>query len=103
MKMVECTRNNTTPKVFYNYCKKKAEKLGIDLSCWSEYEDWADKNSGFPYFSNNHEDWDEPKRECGHWKAFDVQLYLQGAYNFIMEFNFDDDKKGTGYFYICES
>ena len=34
--------------------------------------------------------------------SYDYHLYLEKSYNFIMEFQFDDDNRGWGYMYIVE-
>ena len=34
---------------------------------------------------------------------YDWQMALQNSYNFIMEFEFDTETKGHGYFYVVET
>lgn len=43
-----------------------------------------------------------PIREAIKYQPYDVQLYLQNSYNFIMEFEFDTDKIGHGCMYAVE-
>ena len=103
MKECECTRYNITPKSFYNYCKNAAIKKGIDISGYTNFDEWANPSHPEEYHINKHEDWDEPKTETIKYMPYDMRIALQDCYNFIIEFNFDDDKKGQGYFYIKES
>lgn len=99
---IEIQRTNVTPKQFWNYCKKQMEKKGIDNSvCPDDFDDWA-----APYQEcnsyNKHEDWDVPQIELIRIKPFDMHLFLQNCWNFIMEFTFDDEKTGVGYMYATE-
>ena len=94
---IEIQRTNISARQFYTYCKKRlAEKVGIDIECWAEYEDWANPRETFS-ITSNHEDWDEPKREIVKIQPYEMQEYLQGVYNFIMEWN-----EGVGYLYHAE-
>lgn len=93
---VECNRNNISPRQFFTYCKRQFAKKGYDLESWTYYEDWEKPIQE----SDNkwkHEDWDVPALEICKTKPYDIQFYLQGAYNFIMEW-FD----GHGYMYAIE-
>ncbi len=100
---VECTRHNVSPCQFYSYCKKQfLKKARIDLEMWIEYNDWFNPMSSEEYHVNKHEEWDKPLKEIIKIKPYEYQMYLQNTYNFIMEFNFDDDKKGDGYMYAVE-
>ena len=103
---VEMMRTNVTPKEFYSYCKREFSRRtgGQDgLGNWlDDYETWSN-----PLSQSNirtfHEDWDEPKLEICRILPFDFQQCLEGSYNFIMEFNFWDDRTGTGYMYAYEA
>lgn len=79
------------------------KRTGTDLEGWCQsYEEWA--GIGIPEWCDTwkHEDWEKPALEICKTKAYDWQMYLQNAYNFIMEFQFDDDNKGFGYMYAVE-
>lgn len=100
---IEIQRNNISPKQFFTYCKKQMEKrAGISIENWVEcFDDWAHPVSQ----SNNvwtHSDWDTPQKEISKTMPYDWQLYLGETYNFIMEFQFDDDNVGYGYMYAVE-
>ena len=103
---VEIQRNNITPKQFFTYCKNQIiKRTGEDImSVWCEsYESWAGQDGTPEYDCEwNHDDWDIPVKEICREKAFDWRLFLGKAYNFIMEFQFDDEKKGFGYLYAVE-
>ena len=101
---VEISRHNVTPRQFFTYCQKQMKKrTGYDLENWCEsFEDWEGKT--IPEYSDTckHDDWDDPVLEICKTKAFDWQMFLGKAYNFIMEFQFDDEKTGYGYMYAIE-
>lgn len=97
----EIQRSNISPKQFFTYCKNQLEKKGINIENWVEYEDWI--SPIFTYDSmSKHEDWEEPETEICKTKPYEWQLFLQKAYNFILEFDFWDENKGFGYLYIKE-
>ena len=101
---IEIQRSNITPKQFFTYCKAQMEKrIGIDLDNWIEsYEQWSGENSIECDSTWDHDDWEVPVREICKMKSFDVQYFLEKAYNFIMEFQFDTENKGFGYMYAVE-
>ena len=103
-KHVECQRHNVTPRQFFTYCKKQAAKNGINLEDWMSYKDWTDSNVNNPYSSNDHDDWDFPKREAYKAVPYNWHFYLQGEYTFTFEFTHDnnDSTTGWGYMYIFE-
>lgn len=102
---VEIMRSNITPRQFFTYCKKQMEqRTGHKLTDWCEtYDDWSGA-SDMPESNDTweHEDWDEPALEVCKMKAFDWQFFLSRAYNFIMEFDFQDENHGYGYMYAVE-
>jgi hypothetical protein len=99
---IECQRTGITPKSFFSYCKAQAAKKGVDIETWANYEDWTNEAIRNERSESNHSDWDEPKREICQAMPYDWQLYLERAYNFILEFQFDDEKTGYGYMYLVE-
>lgn len=102
-KLYECEiqRSNIAPKQFFTYCKNQLKNKGIDIEIWADFEEW--KSPITPCNStSNHEDWEEPQKEICKLQSYNWQLFLQNAYNFIMEFDFWDDNKGFGYLYIIE-
>lgn len=102
---VEMMRRNVTPKEFYSYCQREFSRRtgGQDgLGNWlDDYSTWSNPTIQGNTRSN-HEDWAEPKLEICKVMPFDFHQYLDGSYNFIMEFTFWDDKVGFGYLYAYE-
>lgn len=99
---IECNRYFKNVASFFKYTEKFCKKHGVDLANWMEsLEQFAEPinlcNSRY-----SHSDWDEPQVEICKMQPYDWQLYLQGCYNFIMEFDFWDEKSGHGYLYIIE-
>ena len=79
------------------------KRVNLDIENWVEsYEAWSGKEAMECDSTYNHDDWDVPVKEICRIKAFDYQLFLGRAYNFIMEFQFDTDNKGYGYLYAVE-
>jgi len=98
----ETKRSNITPKQFWTHCAKAFEKkTGRNFEWLDSFEYWSNPTDNADN-TWKHEDWDEPKTEICRIKPFNIQLYLQGSYNFIMEFDFWDDKTGWGYCYAYE-
>lgn len=100
---VEIQRTNISPRQFFTYCKKEMKnRTGVSLQTWCDsFEDWSsDKNE---YVSEcYHDDWKVPVKEICKTKAYEWHLFLGKAYNFIMEFQFCDENKGSGYLYAVE-
>lgn len=102
---VEVERNNISPRQFFSYCARQfKQKTGQDLSCWVEdYSAWSDPVHPEPYHRYEHNWGDEKATEVVKYMPYDWQLFLSGAYNFIMEYEFGStDKNGWGYFYALE-
>lgn len=93
----ETQRTNITPKAFFGHVKRELKrKCGIDLAMWCDNFDAWSKRDGLP--STNTRTTTEVCKTL----PFEWQFFLQGAYNFILEFDFWDDKTGFGYCYIHE-
>ena len=94
---VEIQRSNITPKAFYNLCEREVERRTEYRARLTEWEDdfrtWAE-----PIYTIN----TRSENEICCVKPFSVQYFLRNGYNFIMEFDFWDDKKGVGYLFIVE-
>lgn len=100
---VEIERNNVTPRQFFSYCKRKMIGKGADITAWVDsYETWANPTAPEESHTNSHENCDVPLIETIKYMPYDMHLYLQNNYNFIMEFEFDEDKTGHGYMYCVE-
>ena len=99
---LEVQRRNITPKAFFNACDKAMKKKGASMDDWTTYEDWADESRTPHRNENEHEDWDDPRREICSMGPYKMQLFLARSYNFILEFDFDTNETGSGYLYLVE-
>lgn len=99
---VECQRTNVTPKAFFEYCRKQAAKKGLDIECWTDFENWVNPLVPEEFHTYKHETWEVPAYEAVKYMPYDLQMYLEKTYNFIMEFEFDTETKGHGYMYAME-
>lgn len=109
---LEVERNNVTPAQFLAYVRARAAKAGcpvdLDLAYFKGGQEWG---GGCGYW-NSHYDWGIPgDRACASeickWFPYDQQTYVRGfdgtVYNEIIEFTFDDEKKGHGYYYLVQT
>lgn len=101
---MELTRHNVTPAQFCAYVRAQIRKHNfkaidagdIDIAYWR-----AGNDLNFYYH-------DVPEKPCRAEKSvsrpYEMQTFVLNwdgtVYNMIMEFTFDDDKTGTGYFYF---
>jgi hypothetical protein len=104
---VEIQRQNVTPRQFWSYCKREIERRtggALHLSDWLDnFGDWETPTCESKWHKDEHESWGEDARtEVIRYEPFGCQWYLQGSYNFIMEFDFYDEKTGFGYLYMCD-
>lgn len=100
---IELTRHNVTPAKFLSYVRCTLARKGIrDMSSDLDPKYFAAGNDlNFHYH-------DDPSRPCAEElsrsKPYDVQTYVRNwngdTYNEIVEFEFDDEKTGTGYYYL---
>lgn len=124
---IEIQRNNVTLAQFLQYCKTQCKKKGIDFNInREEFENPATeymnsysvigdkKKCRFMEINNStreRKSWDAEypaddapaKSEIFKQFACDYQVYVLNfdgtAFNETCEFTFDDEKKGTGYYY----
>ena len=96
---VEMQRSNITPRSFFTACTKAMQKKGADIADWTDYDSWTNDRQTPYYSKEKHEDWDEPRCEIYSVAPYKIQMFLASAYNFILEFDFDTDKKGSGYLF----
>ena len=101
---MEIIRHNVTPAQFCAYVRHMIRKNGltcvdaldIDLAYWANGGDYEFNYSNIP---------GKPAQaERSISKPYEMQTYIRNwdgtVYNMIMEFNFWDEKTGTGYFYV---
>lgn len=98
---LELTRHGCTPAQFAAYVRQMLKKHGIDY-VEIDFDYWKRGNDINFDYSN------DPSRPCkaerSVSKPYQMQTYIRNwngsTYNMIMEFDFWDDKTGTGYFYF---
>ena len=100
----ECQRNNVTPSQFLTYVRGRVDYKGgqnirsdLDLDYFRRGNDLN--------FDIKHEgDSLDGVHEISISKPYEMQTYIRypdgTVYNEICEFNFWDDKKGNGYYYL---
>lgn len=98
---IELTRHNVTPAQFLSYVRATLKKRGIrDLASDLDLDYFRRGND--LNFDIRHEDGSHERSVS---KPYEMQTYckwVNGAvYNEICEFEFDDEKAGHGYYYIC--
>lgn len=94
MKEIELNRYFKSVEAFWSYCEKMCKKHDITLTDWiCDIEQF--KN---PLQKSNYRD----NVEVCKLQPYDMQLFYRGSYNFIMEYDFWDDKEGHGYLYVKE-
>lgn len=102
---VEIQRTDITPRAFWGYCRREIERRTggkASLEDWlDEYGYWTDPVQTFN-IDSWHEDWEHPRREICKIQPYKMQFMLECSYNFIMEFQFWDDKTGNGYLWMIE-
>lgn len=100
---LERKRSNITLQEFYWQCKTDLKRrFSRDIEDWIEYAEWSNPTYPEEFHRTEHENEDGTQTEIYKFQPYDVNMYLQGIYNFIMEFEFDTDKKGHGYMYVVE-
>ena len=104
---IELTRHDVTPAQFLAYVRYMLRKnhitcvdpMDIDLDYFAAGEDLN--------FDYKHDDPRMPAREKSVSRPYEMQTYIlnrdKTVFNQIMEFNFWDDKTGTGYFYLINT
>lgn len=103
---IEITRHNVTPAEFLAYVRAQLKRKEMrDLSSDLDLDYFRRGNDlNFHYH-------DEPGKPCKAEKSvsrpYEMQTYIlnwDGAmYNEICEFDFDNDKTGTGYYYLVNT
>lgn len=103
---VELTRRGVTPAQFLAYVRSTLKKKGV-IEYASDLDlDYFRKGNdlNFDYYN----DPDKPcKSEKSVSKPYEMQTYILNwsgsCYNEICEFTFDDEKTGTGYYYLLNT
>ena len=107
---LEIMRHNVTPAQFAAYVRQQIKKHGLTAICAEDIDLEYWKKGGDLEYNIRHDDSEKEtapcKAESSISKPYEMQTYVRRwdgtCYNEIMEFSFDDEKTGTGYFYfIC--
>lgn len=107
---LEIMRHNVTPAQFAAYVRQQIKKHNLTTICAGDIDLEYWKKGGDLEFDIRHDDSEKEtapcKAESSISKPYEMQTYIRQwdgtCYNEIMEFSFDDEKTGTGYFYfIC--
>lgn len=93
---IECVRGNVTPREFFTYCKRQAEKKGLDIEDQLSFDEWANP-SVIEYRHKFNEDGSPLRAEMYASTPYNYQIFSEGIFNFILEFDFDTSSKGHGY------
>lgn len=100
---IEITRSNVTPAEFLAYVRFRLEKKGMrDLSSDLGLDYFRNGNDLNFYYCN------VPGKPCKAEKSvsrpYEMQTFILNwdgsRYNEICEFSFDDNRTGTGYYYL---
>ena len=100
---IELTRHDVTPAQFLAYVRSQLNKKGIrDLASDLDLRYWA---AGCDIEYDYHDDPSKPcKAERGISKPYEMQTYVMNwdgtSYNEICEFQFHDENKGFGYYFL---
>lgn len=103
---IEIERNGVTPAQFLSYVRQQLEKKGLrDISSDLDLDYFKSGNDlNFSYR-------DEPGKPCKAEKSiskpYEMQTFILNwdgtCYNEICEFDFDDEKRGHGYYYLMNT
>lgn len=106
---LELTRRDVTPAQFAAYVRHQIRKHGFECICAEDIDLEYWKKGGdleFDYNAKNRED-APAAAERSISKPYEMQSYIRHfdgtTYNLIMEFEFDDEKTGHGYFYFLNT
>lgn len=100
---IEITRRNITPAAFLAYVRKQCDAHGLRDIRGDLNLDYFRRGNDLNFYYR-----DDPAKPCKSEKSvskpYEMQTYILNwdgtCYNEICEFTFDDDKKGTGYYYL---
>ena len=103
-KELELMRHNCTPSQFAAYVRHQLKKHNLNDIWEIDYEYW--KRGGDIEFDYSNDATKPAAAERSISKPYEMQTYFRGwngaVFNVIMEFDFFDEKTGTGYFYILD-
>ena len=99
---IESNRYFKNVESFYAYCERFCKKHNIELTDWMESLEQFVNPINRCNSRDEHKDWEQPQKEICKIQPYEWQLFLQDSYNFIMEFDFTDEKSGHGYLYLIE-
>lgn len=103
---IELTRNNCTAAEFLAYVRRQLKKKGLDGLASDLDINYFRRGDDLNFEYSN-----DPKKPCKAEKSvsrpYGMQTYVCNydgtKYNEICEFNFDDEKRGYGYYYLLNT
>lgn len=106
---LELTRRNCTPAQFLSYVRQQIRKAKLEAICAEDIDlDYFKRGDDLNFNINNSGNPDAPcEREKSVSKPYEMQKFIKNwdgsVFNHIMEFEFDDEKTGHGYFYFLNT
>lgn len=107
--MLEIQRTNCTPAQFLAYVRSQIKKHNLQNICADDINlDYFRNGNDLNFDINNRDKPDAPcKAEKSVSKPYEMQTYILNwdgtVFNHIMEFEFDDEKTGHGYFFFVNT
>ena len=103
---IEITRHNVTPAQFLSYVRTQLEKKSMRDIASDLDLDYFRNGFDLNFYYRN-----DPEKPCKSEKSvskpYEMQTYVLNwdgtCYNEICEFDFDDEKTGTGYYYLLST
>ena len=106
---LELSRRNVTPGQFLAYVRAQIKKHDFESisACDIDYDYWKRGDDMNFYYYNDPENHPACKSERSVSKPYEEQTYILNwdgsVYNFILEFQFETEKAGFGYFYFINT
>lgn len=103
---IEITRHNVTPAEFLSYVRTQLKKKGLNVISEGPELDYFRRGDDLNFYYHN-----DPEKPCKSEKSvskpYEMQTYVLNwdgtCYNEICEFSFDNEKTGTGYYYLLNT
>lgn len=106
---LELTRRNCTPAQFLGYVRSQIRKHGLESISADDIDlNYFRTGNDLNFHIDNKDNPDAPcMAETSVSKPYEMQTYIKNwdgtVYNHIMEFEYDDETTGHGYFYFINT
>lgn len=106
---LEIQRHNVTPSQFLAYVRRQIRKHNLTTICAEDIDlNYFAAGNDLNFSIDNRDKPDAPcMMEKSISKPYEYQTYVKNwdgtVYNNIIEFSFDDEKKGYGYFFFVNT